>query len=306
VNTADFSGRPVLLTGGSGFIGSRLRARLNALGANVHATTRGSGAPPGSDAHWLHADLSDLEDVREVMAVARPDVVFHLASHVTGSRGLEAVEPTLRGNLISTVNVLTAAQERRCRRVVLAGSMEEPKPESDAVPSSPYAVAKWAASGYGRMFHALYALPVVLLRIFMVYGPGQRDRTKLVPYVIESLLRGESPRLTSGTRAVDWIYVDDVIDAFVAAARAEHVEGETLDVGSGTTVTIRTLVEMIAAIVPGADPVFGAVQDRPLETVSVASIGRTEEILGWRPSTRLPEGLRKTIRWVAQEADLAI
>ena len=83
------------------------------------------------------------------------------------------------------------------------------------------------------MFHALYGLPVINLRTFMTYGPGQRDGSKLIPYVATALLRGESPRLSSGTREVDWIYVGDVVDAYLAAAVADGVEGTSIDIGSG-------------------------------------------------------------------------
>jgi nucleoside-diphosphate-sugar epimerase len=194
------------------------------------------------------------------------------------------------------------AHAEHCPRIVLAGSMEEPALGSPAtVPSSPYAAAKWAASGYAQMFHALYSLPVATLRIFMVYGPGQQEPTRLVPYVIRSLLRGEPPRLTSGTRAIDWVYVDDVVEAFVLTALARGVEGATVDIGSGSTLTIRELVEKIAAMVnPRIAPIFGALPDRPLETSNVADAGRAEELLGWRPVTTIDDGLRITLDWLGR------
>lgn len=116
------------------------------------------------------------------MRQVRPGLVFHLASHVSGSRGLDAVLPTLQANFLSTVNVLLAAAEVGCKRIVRAGSLEEPDGEDpEPVPVSPYAAAKFTANTYDRMFHSLHGLPVVTLRIFMVHGPGQRDETKLVP-----------------------------------------------------------------------------------------------------------------------------
>jgi UDP-glucose 4-epimerase len=142
------------------------------------------------------------------------------------------------------------------------------------------------------MFRALYSLPVLVLRIFMVYGPGQRDPTKLVPYVIRSLFRGEPPRLTSGERPVDWIYVDDVVDAFLLAALAEELKEDSVDIGSGETVTIRELVERLVQIVnPEIEPIFGDIPDRPLETREVADVRLAEEVLGWTPKTSLDEGL---------------
>jgi UDP-glucose 4-epimerase len=303
----ELAGRRVLVTGGTGFIGSHLCSRLRELGVEVYATSRGRVESGAVDVRWLTGDLADISDVRAALAAARPEIVFHLAGHVSGGREVDRVLPTFRDGLTSTVNLLSAAKGEQSPLIVLAGSMEEPAIGSAEPPSSPYAVAKWAASGYARMFHSLYSMPVVTLRIFMVYGPGQRDATKLVPYVMRSVLRRESPQLASGMRAVDWIYVEDVVDAFVAAAVAAPFGGDALDVGSGTTVTIRELVERIIAMVhPEIEPVFGALPDRPLETSNVADVGRTEKLLGWRPKTTLNRGLQATLDWFASEGGVEL
>ena len=186
------TGRRALVTGAAGFIGSALCQRLVASGTEVYGVSRVFRST-ADGIRWWTADLSEVDAAPRILRQVRPDVVFHLASHVSGDRGLGAVVPTLRDNLVTTVNLLTAAAEAGEARVVLAGSMEEPD-RDDPAPSSPYAAAKSAASAYARLFDQLYGLPVVNLRVFMVYGPGQRDDTKLIPYVISSLLRGEAPR----------------------------------------------------------------------------------------------------------------
>jgi UDP-glucose 4-epimerase len=156
------------------------------------------------------------------------------------------------------------------------------------------------------MFHSLYGVPVVMVRIFMVYGPRQRDETKLVPYVITSLLRGESPGLSSGTRPVDWVYVDDVVEALVASAGTESAVGETLDVGSGMLTPIRTVVEEIVDLMrPAVQPRFGALPDRPNERIRVANVERTQGVLGWAPRTPLKQGLAATVDWYAAREDAA-
>jgi UDP-glucose 4-epimerase len=291
------SGERALVTGASGFIGSRLCSRLLEADANVHAVSR--SARTSADVRWWATDVCDTEAARTLIRTVKPDVIFHLASHVTGSRGLDAVLPTLHANVLSTVNILLAATEVGCKRVVLAGSLEEPDGEDrEPVPVSPYAAAKFAANTYGRMFHSLHGLPVVTLRIFMVYGPGQRDETKLVPHVITSLLRGESPAVSSGTRPVDWVYVDDVVEALLASGTTERVLGETFDVGSGMLTPVRAVVEEIVRLMrPSAEPRFGAVPDRPNERVRVADVERTRALLGWAPRTPLSRGLAATVDW---------
>jgi UDP-glucose 4-epimerase len=297
------AGRRLLVTGASGFIGARLCRRAAEQGATVHALSRRPRAEAG-DVRWERGDLADDAVAGNLVQRIRPDVVLHLASEVSGGRDLGLVRPMLRANLLAAVNVMLACAEQGCR-VVLAGSMEEPDPgDPDAVAQSPYAAAKWAALTYARHLHALHDLPVVHLRVFMVYGPGQLDLRKLVPYVTVSLLRGVTPRLTSGARAVDWIYVDDVVDAFLRAAAAPGVEGRSLDIGSGAPVAARELVERLHELVGGAvEPAFGAVPDRPLERVRVADPIPAAAALDWRPRTSLDDGLARTVAFYRDRLD---
>jgi|SRR5579864_2068631 len=290
-------GERVVVTGASGFIGSHLCPRLAASGAEVHAVSRVKRTGDGS-VRWWQGDLAELRTARELLTAIKPDVIFHLAGHVQGARTLELIVPTFRSNLASTVNLMTAASEVGCRRIVLTNSMEEPLTNEETIPSSPYAAAKWASSAYARMFHALFHLPVVILRVFMVYGPGQQDLRKLVPYVIMSLLRGEPPRLTLGQRMIDWVYVDDVVDGLVAAAVATGVHGMTIDIGSGELIPIRAVVEHLIRLVGmPIEPLFGALAERPFEQTRVADTVRSRALLGWQPKTGVYEGLSRTVGW---------
>lgn len=303
----EFAGKRVFVTGGTGFIGSHLLDRLSQLNARVCAVSRAQ-QPEGRNAiQWYQGDLADLPSTNNLLRAIKPDVIFHLASHVAGARSPDIIMPTFQSNLMSTVNLLTAAQTMGCGRFILPGSLEEPSAGcAEVVPSSPYAVTKWASSAYARMFHALYQFPTVILRIFMVYGPAQRDLQKLIPYVIGALLKGDVPKLTSGQRPVDWVYVDDVVEALLAAAVARNVEGKTIDIGSGRGETVRTVTEKLVRFA-GSDivPLFGARPDRPLEQVRVADTNGAEELLGWTSRVSLDEGLKRTIAWYEQNLDVA-
>ena len=299
----NLSGRRTLVTGAAGFIGTAVCRALRRAGAEVHGVSRQPRS--GEGISWWQADLADGDAVTEVFEVVRPELVFHLASHVMGTRSVDVVPQTFRDNLSSTVNLMTAASRADNPRVVMAGSMEEDhNGDANGIPGSPYAAAKMAATTYARMFHALFGLPVVNLRIFMVYGPGQGDTTKLIPYVTTALLRGEHPRLTAGARKIDWVYVDDVVSAFISAAGCSVADGEPVDIGSGRPASVRTVVEQVTKLVGGsARPEFGVVTERPLEHQRIADVTRSHKVLGWRPTTPLNEGLAQTVEWYRARAN---
>jgi UDP-glucose 4-epimerase len=287
----------ILVTGASGFIGRHLCRRLMSDGHDLHATSRrvmfGSSALT-----WHLADFADLAATRRVIGAVRPEIVYHLAGAVGASPDLALVMPTFQSLLTSTVNLLVTAREHDCRRIILCGSLTEPGLDDDVMtPAAPYAAAKWAAAGYARMFYSLYDTPVVLLRPFMTYGPGQAQ-TKLIPSVTLSLLRREPPRLSSGKYSSDWVYIADVIEGFVAAATTPGIEGKTIDLGTGNLVPMTKIVDSLVTIV-GHDvtPEFGALPDRPRENVITADTLTAAVDLGWRARTSLESGLRKTVSW---------
>jgi len=294
----------ILVTGASGFIGNRLCGRLLEEKAVVHAVCRRhpERVPSAAEVHVL--DLGDATAVDRLVASVRPEVVFHLASHVAGSRDADLLLPTFRANLASTVHLLAALTAHDgCRLFVQAGSLEEPT-EAEATPSSPYAAAKWAASAYLRMARALYELPFARARIFMVYGPGQWDLRKLVPYTVLSLLEGGEPTFSSGDRPVDWVFVDDVVEGLARIGRHRDLDGATVDLGSGDLATVREVIEILFAVLaPDRRARFGARDDRPAEQVRQAASQETERLLGWRPATSLRAGLEVTVDWYRKELE---
>jgi nucleoside-diphosphate-sugar epimerase len=289
-----------LVTGAAGFLGSHLCERLRASGADVHAVSRSE--PPAEareGLRWWRSAFDDEAEVERILGAVRPEVVFHLGGHVTASPEVAHVMPTFASLLASSVHVLVHAAERGAR-IVLAGSSTEPV--GDGVPGSPYGAAKWCATAYARMFHALYATPVVITRPFVTYGPRQKD-DKVIPYAITSLLGGRAPQLSSGGFVADWVYVDDVIDGFLKAATVPEAVGQEVDLGTGRLASVRDVVELIVEIAnPPVKPRFGALPDRPKEIVRAAEVERTWAVLGWRATTSLRAGLERTIAWHRQRA----
>ena len=294
----EWRGFRILVTGGGGFLGSHLCHHLRGLGAEVHATSRASRSMDKSGTTWWQSDLTSLEEVRRIITAVRPDTIYHLAGSVGASPDRNLVLPTFQSLLVTTINVLTIATDLRSRRVILAGSLTEPR-HSDPTPSSPYAAAKWAASGYARMFHALYGTPIVVLTPYMTYGPGQHP-DKLIPSVITRVLKREVPQLASGHWEADWVYVDDIARAFILAAQKPGIEGKSFHLGSGHTSSVRGIVELLMTLMgSGIKPAFGALPDRPIEPICVADTSQAKQELGWKSEISLKEGLRQTIDWYA-------
>jgi UDP-glucose 4-epimerase len=278
--------RVVVVTGASGFLGSHLCQRLLQRGVEVHAVSRTLEGAASENPRWWRVDLEDYTAVKNLFEHVKPHVVFHLSGSATGDPDIRQVLPTFRSQLLATVHI------------ILTGSLTEPQAgQVDSPPSSPYAASKWASNGFGRMFQRLYQTPVVIARPFMTYGPHQNPK-KVIPYSIQSLMRGERPKLMSGEWRADWVYVDDVIDGFMAAGEVAGIEGSTIDLGTGQLVSLETMVRQVVEITGvSIEPQFGALSSRPHEEVRAADLEHTRRVLGWQPKISVYEGLKRTIEW---------
>lgn len=296
IPSQQLSGQRILVTGASGFLGARLAESLRAIGAEVHGVTRAARSDAAGGIKWWQANLADVGEVERVWDAVRPTVAYHLAGEVNGAPTLDLLLPTYHSLLTTTVNLLSVSARRGCRRLVLIGSLEEVDIEdAGAPPASPYAAAKTAASSYARMCHQLFGCPVVILRTFMSYGPGQ-PQWKVIPSTIRALVNGLPPRLSSGKRELDWVYIDDVVEAFVAASYVPGIDGMTLDVGSGRLTSIEGVVRHLVQVVnPAIEPQFGVLPDRPDRPARAANTVRTLTYLRWRSHVSLEDGLMRTL-----------
>ncbi|MGB8981943.1 MAG: NAD(P)-dependent oxidoreductase [Anaerolineales bacterium] len=292
-------GRRVLVTGATGFLGRHLCEALSDLGANVFALSRSANSKLlAPKVKALPADLRNQKAVRDIVASARPEIVYHLAGLVDASQDLRLVGPTFQHNLAGSINLFIALAQRGCERVIVAGSSEEPDVSKyGSSPNSPYAAAKDASTAYARMFHKVFSLPVIVTRPFMSYGPHQSTR-KVIPYTITNLLKEKTPKISSGKRICDMIYVQDLTMGLVLTGAKPGLVGEVIDLGTGVGTTIYNAVQMIANMIESSHkPLFGAIPDRLYEYPQIADIERTANLLGFRPQWSLREGMTETIKW---------
>lgn len=276
--------------------------QLRSRGAQIFAGTSPARAPQ-LNSHPLPFDVRDSQAVQDAVDQAEPDVVFHLAAvGVTDP----AADPmlTLMVNVGGAVNVLEALRRPDVERVVLVGTSHEygAREATEGLdPLSAYAASKVAAWAYGRMYWRAHALPVVTVRPFQVYGPGQPEEA-LIPAAIRAALSGGDFPMTLGEQELDFVYVSDVADGMMAAAEAPEIEGASLDLGTGVGHTVHRVVNRIWRLTDAEGEIHaGALpyrSGRPMRLI--ADAGQTARLIGWRATTGLEEGLEATIRSLAQ------
>ncbi len=306
----DWARKRVLVTGATGFIGQWLVRRLVEIGAEIWAGVYPGEAPERiSDlpvqVKRVPLDMQDAESVRRAVQDSAPDVLFHLAAIGVADSG---VDPSLALaiNAGGTVHLLEALRKQDVQRVVLVGTcyeygareaFEGDDCASCLDPFNAYAASKVAAWAFGRMYWRAHGLPVITVRLFQVYGAGQPEHT-LIPAAIRAALAGEDFLMTPGEQERDFIYVEDVVEGLLAAAKAPEIEGQSLDLGTGAARPIRQVVERIWQLVDGRGQIqFGALPYRPGEVMTlVADVDRTARLIGWRAITLLEEGLRNTVQ----------
>lgn len=298
----------VLVTGGTGFIGSALARRLLADGYQVSLFAR-EGADrsrlqgAADRVQWLTGDLRDAAAVRAAVEQVEPQAVYHLASTPFNPPTISASEhlATIVGG---TVSILEALKDRPGVRVVATGSAAaygggSQRRETDPLrPATMLGAAKASASLWLQMYARQYGLQTVELRLFMPYGPVEHPK-RLVPHVILSALEGRDIPLTAGDQQRDLVYVDDVVEALRLAGERPLAPGAVFNVGSGVGTPVRLIVERILQLMGRpVKALFGAMPTRPDEIMEMsADIAAARAQLGWAPRTPLDEGLRRTITW---------
>jgi nucleoside-diphosphate-sugar epimerase len=285
----------IFITGASGFIGSHLTDHLCRRGAQVHGTSRTQRVSNKENVKWWKGSTENLDFTRRTLETIKPDVIIHLAGEVTAANDLKYVLPTYHSLLTSTLNLLAVGTETGCSKIILTGSSTEPL-DISPIPNSPYSAAKWATNGYGHLFRNIYKTPVTIVRPFMGYGPGQ-PIYKLIPHVILSLLKGESPKLSQGLWVTDWVYIEDTVEGILASIAQPSVD-RTIDLGSGVLTSVRQIVETVVEIIqPEGKPIFGALPDRHQEHTREADTEYALKLLNWKAKTPLREGLERTVNW---------
>ncbi len=298
-----------LITGAAGFLGTALANYLAREGHQVRGLDDLSTGDPQSLSPDVHFNRGDVNDRPKLWTLLQDvDCVYHLAARVSVPESALYPREYNAVNVGGTVSLMEAMRDVGVRRVVLASSgaiygeqVEQPLRE-DMTPSprSPYAVSKLAAEFYVRTIGTLWGIETVSLRVFNAYGPGQHlppSHPPVVPYFLKQAQRGGSLVVHSdGEQTRDYVYVDDVVSALVSAATAPNLNGLVINVGSGRETTVRELVGLVISVTGSeADVVYNPKTSGGVSRMC-ADIRLAQEKLAYRPSVKLEEGLRLTLK----------
>lgn len=317
------AGQRVLITGGTGFVGSHLAERLVRDGCRVRVLANYKSQPHVGNLQFtspeirqemeiVWGDVCDRDSVTQ--ACAGQAAVFHLAALIGIPYSYVAPASYVQTNVAGTLNVLQAVRSSGVERLMHTSTSETygtarytPMDESHPLTAqSPYAATKIAADKLVESFCHAFALPAVTVRPFNVYGPRQSDRAVIPTIISQALASGGEIRLGDPAPRRDFTFVTDTVEGFVRAAGCDQAIGRVLNLGSGQSISIGALAERIRAAIGGGRVVRDAGRIRP-ESSEVGELcchnGLAYDVLGWAPSVNLATGLDRTIEFIRRHPE---
>lgn len=295
----------ILITGGTGFIGRHLARKCREY--TPYVTCMGfSGNTDKTvlvdNIEFIKCDITEKKQLLSVLNNKSFDYVFNLSGYIDHTPYFRGGRNVIESHLVGLMNLIDCIDRERLKGFVQIGSSDEygnsPAPQKEYMresPISPYSFAKTAASHFIQVLSNTEGFPGVVLRFFLVYGPGQ-DNKRFLPQIINACLNNEEFKTSEGKQIRDFCFVDDVVEAMVKATLSSDARGSIINVASGIPVTIKEVVEKIMRLTGGGKPVWGRHPYRKGENMELyADISLAKKLLGWEPKISIDDGLKKII-----------
>ncbi len=304
--------KKVLITGSNGFVGSHLTKDLANRGAKIITLNKSNSNKEHRDIISIIGTVEDYKFVDSIVREHEVQVIFHLAAQPIVEVGEESPLPTFESNIRGSWNILETARVHNVEKLIIASSThvygDNPnlpyKEEYYPQPSRPYETSKACVDLLAQSYADTYNLPVEIPRFVNIYGPGDKNMSRLIPKVIYSILNSENPHVWDVGAVRDFLFVEDAISAYRILAEKEFFEKKRIRVinfGSGKQTDILTVVNKLIEISGNIHikPVTEKVpKEREKEIKKqYISIDKAKTILGWEPRYSLDEGLKLTFSW---------
>lgn len=298
-----------LVTGGAGFIGSHLVDKLIEAGHEVVIVDNLSAGKENyinPQAKFYKTDIRNAEEIGDIFSLHKPDFVFHLAAQIDLRFSIKNPHLDNEINALGGLNIIKEANEQKAKKVIfvstgggLYGQTNERADENYEIGAhSPYAIHKYTTEKYLDFFNKIHGLNYLVLRPANVYGPRQYvggEAGVIAKFANNIFENKESLIYGDGSQTRDYVYVDDVVKAFLASIDSHHLG--PVNIGTGVETDLMTVVKLIEKYsgkkfnYKHVDPVPGEVMK------SVLNINKAKEVLGWKPEVDIEEGIKRTIEW---------
>jgi len=300
---SNLKNKNILITGITGFIGSNLSKKLTEIGANVFGISRSN-----QNDYIEKIDLQNLEELDRYMKEKKITICFHLAGESIVESGQKHPHNTFQSNILSTLNILETAKINNLEKIIISSSAHvygkhtPPCTELDIPkPSIPYETSKLCADLISQSYATTYGLPIFIPRFVNVYGPGDANISRLIPNTINSILLDKNPTMWGGKALRDYIYIDDVVSAYLHLACAnKNIAGNKIifNFGSNNIVSVSEVITTLIDVSGKNLKIVRIPSNRDNEiTKQYVSWDKANKLLGWSPNVSLDKGLALTYQW---------
>ena len=296
----------LLIVGGTGFIGRNMAKEAVNRGFQVSIVSK-NDCPEFrrlKGVVYITADVVDKVKLSEVLKDKSFHYVINLGGYVNHVNYFDGGDEVFKVHFDGTKNLVSCIDKSNLKSFVQIGSSDEygdnvaPQNESQREsPISPYSFAKVASTHFLQMLHKTEGFPAVVLRPFLVYGPG-RDDNRFIPQIIQGCINDEEFPTSDGEQLRDFCYIDDIVDVILLALTDKKTYGEVINIASGVSISIKDVILLIKSLVGSGKPQFGLVLYRAGENMELyADISKAKEILGWSAQVDMTTGLDRTIKY---------